>query len=312
MVLLFMGTPSFAIPSLEALLNTPHRIPAVVTQSDKPKGRGLKMESSPVSLLARSRGIHVLQPATLKDDQVVSELASFAPDVIVVVAYGKILPPAVLRIPRLGCVNLHASLLPKYRGAAPIQWSLIRGERVTGVTTMLMDQGMDTGPILYQETVPIEPQDTAGSLAEKLAGPGAALLVKTLEDLEAGRLRPIPQKDDEATYAPRLGKEDSVLRWTEEAVALWNRVKGLTPRPGASTFYRGQTLKILACSPVPQSKPGVPGEILDLTPEGILVKAGQGAVFIQELQPPGRTPMSASAYLRGHRLQVGERFQDHA
>ena len=312
MVLIFMGTPSFAVPSLKALLQTSHRIPAVLTQTDKPKGRGLKVESSPVSLLARCHGIRVLQPATLKDDQVVSELASLSPDLIVVVAYGKILPPAVLRIPRFGCINLHASLLPKYHGAAPIQWSLIRGEKTSGVTTMLMDEGMDTGPILSQEMVLIEPRDTAGSLAEKLAGRGAALLVKTLEDLETGGLRPIPQNNDEATYAPRLTREDGMLHWSENAVALCNRVRGLNPRPGALTFYRGQSLKILTCRSLANNKPGVPGEIIDLIPEGIVVKAGEDAVLILELQPPGRTFMSASAYLRGHPLTVGERFQDHA
>lgn len=310
MVLIFMGTPAFAVPSLHALLQTSHQVAAVFSQPDKRKGRGLKMVSSPVSLLARSREVPVFQPHTLKDEGLVTTIASFAPDLIVVVAYGKILPASILTIPRLGCVNLHASLLPRYRGAAPIQWSLIRGETISGVTTMLMDEGMDTGPILLQEMVPVELRDTAGSLGERLARLGASLLVRTIGDLEFGRIRPTPQNAAEVTYAPRLTKEDGILRWAEPAVDLCNRVRGLTPRPGAVTFYRGQQLKVLSCSALEGGKEETPGQILALVAEGIVVQGGDRPVLVENVQPAGKSPMAARAYVLGHRLAAGERFEE--
>lgn len=236
MRIVFMGTPEFSVPSLNALLRSGHAVVGVVTQPDRPKGRGQELAASPIKQLALAHKIPILQPLKMKDPAFLESLSAWKPDLIAVTAFGRILPKVVLDLPPKGCINVHASLLPKYRGAGPIQWAIIKGERETGITTMLMDEGMDTGAMLLQERVSIEPDETAGTLSVKLAEIGGRLLITTLEHLEKGSLAPTAQDHGCATMAPLLKKEDGLLDWTQSAADLANRVRGLTPWPGAYTF----------------------------------------------------------------------------
>src|SRR5438094_4233645 len=289
--IVFMGTPEFAVPSLRALLEADPekigRVVGVVTQRDRRKGRGQQITPSPVKVLAQQARLPVLQPPKRKDSAFLETLKSWAPDLIAVTAFGRILPPVVLDLPPKGCVNVHGSLLPKYRGAAPIQWAIINGETETGITTMLMDPGMDTGPVLLQEPVPILPMETAGELAARLAPIGGRLLVKTIGGLKDGTLTPHPQDHSRATLASLLKKEDGMLRWDEEATALANRIRGLTPWPGAYTYYGDERWQIWRAEP---ANPGCAvaelGVILEATNETIRVASGKGAVLIYELPPP--------------------------
>ncbi len=304
-----MGTPAFAVPSLFALARA-HNIVAVVTQPDKPRGRGLDTVPSPVKELATSEGIPVLEPSRLRDESFMQKLKDLAPEVIVVVAYGKILPKQILELPPMGCVNLHASLLPKYRGAAPINWAIVNGEKETGNCTMLMDEGMDTGSALMCEKEPIGEEDTAEDLFKRLSVKGAELLSVTIDRLVEGRITPVPQDHSKATYAPMLKKEDGRIDWKKNAIGIKNHLRGLYPWPGAFTTWERGTLKVHGGRVADADSAPVsgPGTIKGFTREGILVECGKGVFEITELQPENKKRMSAIDFIKGYRLKEGERL----
>ena len=308
MRIVFMGTPDFAVPCLEALLEKGHEICGVFTQPDKPKGRKYVLTPPPVKELALEKGLTVYQPKTLRTEEAAACIRDLAPDCIVVVAYGKILPKGILEIPTMGCINVHGSLLPKYRGAAPIQWAVINGEKVTGVTTMFMAEGLDTGDMLLRTETEILPDETAGELFDRLAPMGADLLVKTLDELEKGSLHPEKQKDEESCYAPQLSKETAVLDWSKPADCIYNKIRGMNPWPVAHTFYKGQMLKIYS-SAVSGRKEGVSGEIFQEKGR-LYVCCGDGTLLeVLELQCQGKKRMQAGDFLRGHSFEPGERFE---
>lgn len=306
MRVVYMGTPQFAVPPLQTLAEAGHDIAAVITRTDKPAGRGRGIAAPPVKLFALERHLSLYQPKRVRDPEFIENLHRVAPDVIVVAAYGQILPKAILALPKHGCINIHASLLPSYRGAAPINWAIIRGDRETGITIMQMDEGMDTGNILMQESIPIGPDDTAGALTEKLSALGARMIAAALPLIVSGSLKPRSQDPAKASLAPLLKKEDGLIDWTLSAGELHNRVRGFTPWPGAFTFLDGDLVKILKTVTVPGS--GKPGAI---TAEGgtrLLVGTGEGLLRIITIQPAGKKPMDASEFLRGHRGVEGKTF----
>ena len=305
----FMGTPAFAVPSFEALADA-HEMIAVVTQPDRPQGRGLALTAPPIKIAAQRRGIPVFQPDRIRSaPAVVETLTRLAPDLIAVVAFGQILPQSVLDIPRLGCVNLHASLLPKHRGAAPIQWALIRGAIETGVTLMKMDAGMDTGPMLLARATPIAPDETATGLAIRLAALGAPLWEEALDQVAAGALTPVPQISSEATLAPRLTQADGEVRWGDPAWAIFNRWRGVTLWPGTSAFHEGRRWKITRLAVGRDAGVlGAPGEILRLTDDGLEVAAGAGYIVVQEMQPEGGRKMTPRTYAAGHPIRLKTMF----
>ena len=305
MKLLFFGTPEFALPTLEALLLA-HEVSGVVTQPDRPAGRGQKIVSSPVKRLASARGIPVLQPERLRDPGWAERLRALAPEVSVVVAFGQILPKAVLDLPARGSINVHASLLPRYRGAAPIAWALIRGETETGVTTFLMDEGMDTGALLLQERTEIGPEETAQDLAARLSRLGARLIMETLAQLD--RLTPIPQKSELATYAPRLKKEDGQLHFAEPARALVNRVRGCNPWPGASVENPRGKLMIWHARALDEPSPAEPGQLVRSQTGALALATGSGLLLPGLVQPENRRIMAWQDFLLGARLDHGARF----
>ena len=306
--LIFLGTPEFALPSLKALLSAGARVLLVVTQPDRPRGRGRKVVAPPVKLLAQAEGLPVYQPEKLKSPEAIERIAKLAPACIIVVAYGQLLSAEILGIPSLGTINVHASLLPRYRGPAPIQWALIRGEAETGVTTMLLDTGMDTGDVLLQRKMVIQPEDTAGSLHDKLSEEGAKLLVETLVLLEKGTLKPQAQDDSQATYAPMLAKEDGSLDWQENAKQICNRIRGLDPWPGGFTQWQGKRLKVFGCQAITTPTQAAPGTVIAAAEDGVQVATGKGSVLIRTLQLEGRRPLSAADFLRGHSLQVKDKL----
>lgn len=302
--LVFMGTPEFAVPVLEALVGQ-YQVVAVVTQPDRAAGRGRRAKSSPVKKTALAHDLPVLQPPSLRRPEAATELRELAPDVIVVAAFGQILPPEVLAIPPHGCLNVHASLLPRYRGAAPITAAILAGEEQTGVTLMLMDEGMDTGPILAQTRCGIEPQDTTGSLSVKLAHLGADLLVETLPRWLDGQIVPQPQDDGLATYCQIITKKDGLLDWSLPATTLWLRVRAYHPWPGTYTCWRGKLLKILRARPVtigPSSEEY--GRVISLD-DGVAVVTGADALLLEEVQLAGRKAMSVQEFIRGQRDFIG-------
>ena len=305
MRLLFMGTPEFALPSLNALHQSGHAILAVVTQPDRPKGRGEHLAPPPAKVMAERFGLPVLQPAKMKDPAFLESLRVLKPDLIVVVAFGRILPPEILDLPPRGCVNLHASLLPKYRGAAPIQWAIINGEQETGVTTIQMDPGMDTGDILLHERVSILPEDTAGSLSVRMAERGADLMLRTLKGIESGEIVPVPQNSSEATMAPLLEKEAGEIDWAQPAVAIANRIRGLSPWPGAYTFYQDERWRIWRAVPLDKTSEAMPGTILQGGRENIPVATGGGLLEILEIQPESGRRMGIREFLAGHSVEAG-------
>ncbi len=310
--IIFMGTAELACASLQALLRDPaFRVTAVVSQPDKPRGRDLKLQPTAVKAIAVSAGLPVLQPARARDAAFLEQLRQLAPDLIVVAAYGQILPQALLDIPRFGCLNVHTSLLPKYRGAAPIQWAILDGERVTGVTVMKMDAGLDTGPMLAEVTTPIADDDNAQTLHDRLATLGGELLVRTIPDWVAGQLTPRPQPDAGATYARKITKEDGRIDWTQPAAAIWNRVRGFTPWPGAFTHLPAEgkpmLLKIWSAR-VEETLSGPPGEVLRADRAGIVVGCGRHSLRILELQREGGRRVDATAFLAGHPLPPGAAF----
>lgn len=306
MRLVFMGTPDFAVASLEALLRSNDSVVGVVTQPDRPKGRGQILTPSPVKILAERQQIPLLQPLKMKNPEFLQSLAGWKPDLIAVAAFGRILTPTILSLPPRGCINVHGSLLPKYRGAGPIQWAIINGETETGITTMLMDEGMDTGAMLLQEAIPITPDDTADTLSPRLAALGGRLLVETIARLKAGTLTPRPQDASQVTFAPLLKKEDGVMDWALPATALANRIRGLSPWPGAYTSVSGGdrwTIWRARALPGPVTKP--PGMIVAVTHEAIHVATGDGVLAVTELQPMNSRRMAVSQYVTGHPTTVG-------
>ena len=305
--LVFMGTPHFAVPILQALIESGEEILAVVTQPDKPAGRGKRLTPPPVKILAQEHSLPVLQPQKIKDPAFLEELKKLAPDVIIVAAYGKILPKEVLEIPKYGCINVHASLLPKFRGAAPINWAILAGEKETGVTIMQMDEGMDTGDILLQESIPIAADETAGTLHDKLAQLGAKLIIQALGLLKEGKLLRKKQPEEGVSYAPLLKKEDGLLDFSLSAEELSRRIRGLDPWPSAYTYFRGKLLKLFRPEVLDQETEAPPGTIVDVD-HGLTLATGRGLLRVHEIQPEGKKRMDAEAFVRGYRPQVGERL----
>ncbi|HSU53386.1 MAG TPA: methionyl-tRNA formyltransferase [Candidatus Dormibacteraeota bacterium] len=306
--IVFMGTPELACVSLEALLRlSDFKVVAVVTQPDRPKGRDLKLQASPVKELALKHGLPVLQPQKARDEAFIGELRSLGPDLIVVAAFGQILPKAMLEIPPYGCINVHTSLLPKYRGAGPIQWAILNDEKETGVTIMKMDVGMDTGDVITQDRTEITPEDNAQTLHERLAQMGAELLVRTIPDYVAGKIQPRPQPAEGVSLAPKIKKEEGRIDWQQPARVIWNRVRGLVPWPGAFTVLKeGQRLLKIWEAEIVEGKSGKPGEILDLDRTGIVVGCGDGAIRLTMVQLEGGKRLSAEQFLAGNRKAVGQ------
>jgi methionyl-tRNA formyltransferase len=302
MRIVFFGTPIFAIPSLNALLRSGEKVIAVVTQTDKRVGRGRIPSPPPVKEFAKQQGIKILQPTNMKDPDFLNELSGIKPDLIVVVAYGKILPHQILKLPPLGCINVHASLLPKYRGSAPIQWAIIHGEEKTGVTTMLMDEGLDTGDILLQEETEIADEDNAETLGKKLSEIGASLLMKTIKGIKDGALKPVPQGGI-PSHAPPLRKEDGKIDWSKTAKEIFNFVRGVYPWPCAYCHFNKERIKIIKVKILEGS--GIPRRIERAAKEELVIGTDKGLISIIELQPEGKRPMSALAFLQGRRLQEG-------
>jgi len=309
--IVFMGTAELACASLARLATEPaFKITAVVTQPDKPKGRDLKLQASPVKILAEQRGLPVLQPLRARDEAFIGRLCEYAPDLIVVAAYGQILPPSILEAPRFGCLNVHTSLLPKYRGAAPIQWAIANGDLETGVTIMKLDAGLDTGPILAMRRTPILAADDSQSLHDRLAGLGAELLVETIPDFVTGKILPIPQPAEGATYAAKIKKEDGQIDWSLPAQTLWHRLRAFSPWPGAFTHHGEPAarlmLKLWRAEVVEKSGP--PGEVLSVDKGGILIGCGGGALRILELQREGGRRLPTEQFLSGFPLKAGDKF----
>lgn len=306
MRLIFIGSGEIGVPTLEGLARA-HNVLAVFTRPDRPAGRGQRPQPTPVKEAALRLGLSLYQPESVKSPESLELIRGLRPEFIIVAAYGEILSKELLAIPERGAINLHASLLPKYRGAAPIQWAIIRGEKETGITTFLMDEGMDTGQILLQRAIPIEEDDTAGSLYGKLAQLGAEVMLATLEGLERGTLKPRPQDHSQATYAPKIKKEMGKLDWTRPGRELFNLIRGLNPDPGAYTFFRGKRLKVHRSRFLQGEFPGSPGEVVEAK-AGLIVRAGDGALELLEVQPEGKRAMTGADFVRGYRVKVGERL----
>jgi methionyl-tRNA formyltransferase len=308
--IVFFGTPEFAVPTLEALAAAGRKPLLVVTQPDRPAGRGRKVLPTPVKAVAERLGIPVAQPESVKAPEFLERLAALTPDVAVVVAFGQIFPRRLLELPRAGCLNLHASLLPQYRGAAPIQAAIAAGEAVTGVTSMVMEAGLDTGPMLLKEETAIDPRETAPELAARLAHLGGALMVRTLEALEAGSVTPTPQEDRDASYAPRIRKEDGRVDWSLPARRLHDRLRAYTPWPGLTAELTGAPLKIVAAAPLPGRKPATEaapaGTFLGLVDHRAAVACGEGSTLgLETVQRPGKKARSAMDFVNGERLEPG-------
>ncbi|MFD0680469.1 MULTISPECIES: methionyl-tRNA formyltransferase [unclassified Paenibacillus] len=311
MRVVFMGTPEFAVPSLLVLLESGVQVVGVVTQPDRPVGRKRVLTPTPVKAAAEQRGIPVLQPERLRRPESVEALRALEPDLIVTAAYGQILSKAVLDIPKLGCINIHASLLPQYRGGAPIHYAVMNGDAVTGVTIMYMAEGLDTGDMISRVEVPIEDTDTTGSMFDKLSIAGAQLLKDTLPELLAGDVQAAAQNDAEAVYSPNISREQELIDWNQPALSIWNKVRGLNPRPGAYTIWNGDVLKIWSCA-----KPGsmdasagqarrAAGTVVAVSEAGVQVETGEGLLTITELQPAGKKAMDAGQFARGGQLTPG-------
>lgn len=309
MKIVFMGTPAFAVPSLRMLLEEGYEVVAVVTQPDRPQGRKKTLAPSPVKEAALELGLPVLQPERMRRPEAVAELAAYEPDLIVTAAYGQILPKSVLELPKNGCVNVHGSLLPKYRGGAPIQRCIINGEKVTGVTLMYMAEGLDTGDMISRVEVPIEDEDTSGTMFGKLSIAGRDLLKAEMPRLAAGRVEATVQDDSEATYAPNLSREDERIDWTAGSLATYNRIRGLVPFSGAFTLWNDETFKVWAAAkPDNGSSAGgntAPGTVLSVSERGVEVKTGDGILMLTTVQPAGKKAMSAADFSRGASLKPG-------
>jgi methionyl-tRNA formyltransferase len=308
--LVFCGTPAFAVPSLRQLLADPYfRVESVVTQPDRPKGRGKKTASSPVKDAALEAGVAVYQPEKIRSESSLDYFKRLAPDVVVIIAYGQIIPASLIAIPRLGWINLHGSLLPKYRGAAPINWAIVNGEKVTGLTTMQIDAGLDTGPMLLKYETGIGPDETAPELYDELAAAGAPLVVETLKKLDSGEIVATPQDNSQASLAPPLKKEDGRIDWYLPAPRIYNRIRGLQPWPGAFTTFRGATCRLWGKPLKPVAAGGLPGIILPTQEDGMLVLCGGETVMrVEYVQLEGRNRVTDREFMNGARIGPGERF----
>ncbi|MCS7164206.1 MAG: methionyl-tRNA formyltransferase [Thermodesulfovibrio sp.] len=300
--IVFFGTPEFAVPSLKALISKGERILLVVTQPDKPKGRGKIIQPSEIKKVAINYGLPLIQPEKIKDEDFIKSLKSLNPEFFIVVAYGKILPKEILEIPQKGCINLHASLLPKYRGAAPIQWALIKGEKITGVTTMLMDEGVDTGPILLQKEVLIDDEDNAESLSKKLSIIGAELVIETIDKMRKGNIIPKPQTG-EPTYAPQLKKEDGKINWNESAIKIFNLVRGTYPWPCAYSFLKDERVKIIKTEVL---KGNASAGLIIKAKDELVVGTADGLIKILLIQPEGKRVMTAKEFISGRKINEGK------
>jgi methionyl-tRNA formyltransferase len=296
----FAGTPAFSVPALEALHVAGHAVVGAWTQPDRPAGRGRILTASAVKERALQLGVPVEQPVTLKSAEAVERLKSCAPDLLVVVAYGIILPPPVLDVPRLGCLNIHASLLPRWRGAAPIQRAILAGDPRTGITIMKMDAGLDTGPMLLARPIDILPGETAGKLHDRLAALGAAAIVEAIEAWREGRISPVPQPSDGVTYAPKIRKEEAVIDWSQPAAEIARRVRAFNPWPVAETRWRDQQLRIWEAEPLPDAAGALPGDVVQASGGRLVVASGDGCLQLQEVQLAGRGKVSAAEFLNAH------------
>lgn len=323
MKVIFMGTPDFAVPALKALAESQqHTVCLVVTQPDKPKGRSGQPSPSDVKVCAAEYGIPVYQPAKIREPEAVERLREENADIIVVAAFGQILSREILQMPRYGCINIHGSLLPKYRGAAPIQWAVLNGEKEAGNTIMQMNEGLDTGDILTQEKVTLEPEETAGSLYDKLSQMGGSLLLRTMEELEKGTITPIPQEESKSCYARMLRKDMGCIDWNKSAAAIGNLVRGMNPWPSAYTRWNGKLLKIWMAAPVSENeltalgysadgrefRDAEPGTVMFVTRNMLVIQTGDGLLSLKELQLEGKKRMPAEDFLRGVRIQTGDRL----
>ena len=308
--IVFMGTPDFSVPGLQKLIQT-QTVVGVVTQPDKPAGRGQQLRPSPVKVVAEAAGIPVYQPKSLRSEEAAAPLRAWQPDVIVVAAFGQILRPHVLDLPPHGCVNVHASLLPRWRGASPIQHALMAGDAETGICLMRMDPGLDTGPVYVCQSTTITATDTAATLHDRLAEMGAALLAERLDDILHGRIAPTPQDDAQTTYAPMIKKEDGRIQWTQPAAVIDRHIRAMTPWPGAFTLWQGQVLKILAAHPSAHDLAGAPGQIFPSKDgQTAVVATGSGSLHLQTVQLSGKRALDAAEFLRGRPDFIGSRLED--
>ena len=311
MKVIFMGTPDFSVGTLNALVEAGHEVVLVVTQPDKPKGRGGRMQATPVKEAAALHGIPVFQPKRIRTQDSIEELKKYNADIMVVIAFGQILPKEILEMTPYGCVNVHASLLPKYRGAAPIQWAVINGEKVSGVTTMQMDEGLDTGDMLLKTEVILDEKETGESLHDKLAAAGATLCVKTLRALEEGKITPQKQGESSTEYAKMLDKSLGSIDWNNSAVSIERLIRGLNSWPGAYIEWNGRVMKIWGAdvyvkAAISDSKERLPGTIAKIEKDGFYVQTGEGLLKVTELQIPGKKKMEAAAFLRGYQIQEND------
>ena len=303
-----MGTPDFAVPPLKSLYENGYTVEAVVTQPDRPKGRGQKVISSPVKKTARALGYEILQPESIRADRFEARIKQIEPDFFVVAAFGHVLPKHILTLPKFGAINIHASLLPNYRGAAPIQWAIINGEKQTGITTMLMDEGLDTGDILLTESTDITPKDTAGTLHDRLSEIGADLLIKTLKRIERSTIHPIPQDHSAATYAPMLQKKDGLINWEHPAETIETFIRGMNPWPCAFTVYQNRRIKVYRAEIAEMESPEPPGTVIRGFADELRVAAGEKALSILELQGESGKRLPVNEFLRGRKIPPGAKL----
>ncbi len=306
--IIFMGTPDFSVPALQALIDGPDEVVAVVSQPDRPKGRGKKMAATPTKIVAEASGIPVLQPTKIKTKEFADSLRSFTPDLIIVAAYGRILPSSILDLPPLGCINIHGSLLPRHRGAAPIQWAILAGDSEAGVTIMQMDVGMDTGAMLLPASIPVTDDETAGGLFNKLSNLGGKALLEALDLLRQDKLPPIEQDHSLATEAPPLKKEDGCIDWNKSAREIHCLIRGMDPWPTAYSFLDGKRFRFFSPLVSDKSSSGNPGSIIQADKNGLLLATGDGALLVREIQPEGKKRMSVEAYLCGQKLEHAQQF----
>ena len=300
--IVFAGTPEFSVPALDALHSSGHRVSLVLTQPDRPAGRGRKPSPGPVKMRARDLGLAIAQPESLRTEDVARDLRDLQPDMMVVVAYGLIVPRRVLAIPRLGCINIHASLLPRWRGAAPIQRAILAGDTRTGVCIMQMDAGLDTGPVWLREKLDITDEDTGGSLHDKLAAIGAGALLRALPVILAGQSGPVPQTTEGACYADKLDKAEARIDWTDTAAAIWLRIRAFNPWPVAETLYQGQRLRIWSAQPESGCSDAAPGSVVASDKNGVVIATGEGMLRLLQVQMPGRRPVTAREFAGAHAL----------
>ncbi|MBA4494187.1 methionyl-tRNA formyltransferase [Paenactinomyces guangxiensis] len=308
--IVFMGTPDFAVPSLRALVEEKYQVVAVVTQPDRPKGRKKELTPPPVKVAAQNYGIPVYQPEKLRDPEAIKKVLEYKPDLIVTAAYGQIVPEEILNVPRLGCINVHASLLPKYRGGAPIHKAIIDGEKETGITIMYMVKALDAGDMIAQRSVPITEQDHTGTMHDKLSRTGADLLKEVLPRLVKGEITAVPQDESKVTYAPNIRREDEKIDWSRSAKAIAQQVRGLHPWPVAFTLWKGKPFKVWWAEPLDEPAREVPGTVKRIGTDGIVVATGEGSLLLTEVQPAGKKRMAVEEFARGRQMEAGERLGD--